>query len=130
MAKLDSPDAGSLNYHGWFVMSVYNSKNGVGFGRVAPVDRINNLKLLFYKGFELFPDLAIGKNSRKHVPFTCYLFASTGGGDGSLRMGLKLADYGLGEQPGNHDIIGLSPSDRMPRNGDEDHSKGPSVILR
>jgi hypothetical protein len=85
----DPPDAGSLNYRGWFILPVVDSANGIGLGRVVPVKDTDAVKLLFYKGFELFPEVW-----REHDPFTSYLFASTGGAKGALSLGKEIADHG------------------------------------
>jgi hypothetical protein len=76
-------DPGPLNYNGWYVMGVYLEDSGLGFGRVMPVENMRVIKLLWNKGFELFPK---GEN----VP--CYLFLFTGGADDVINIGTKLAD--------------------------------------
>jgi len=76
-------DPGPLNYNGWYIMGVYLEESGIGFGRVMPVENMRVIKLLWNKGFELFPK---GKN----VP--CYLFLFTGGADDVITMGKELAD--------------------------------------
>jgi hypothetical protein len=85
----DPVDAGSLNYHGWFILPVIDSANGIGIGRVMPVKDANIIKLLFYKGVEVFADY-----QRDHETFTSYLFASTGGANGALNLGKDIADHG------------------------------------
>ncbi len=82
--------AGSLDYHGWFIMGVYNPGNGEGFGRIVAVDHMDIIKLLFNRGFELFPHY-----QRSHEPFSGYLFAVTKGAKEILSIGMKLA----GETP-------------------------------
>ncbi|KXK30711.1 MAG: hypothetical protein UZ01_01223 [Candidatus Brocadia sinica] len=90
ITEIDQP--GPLDYHGWFIMGVYNEANGRGFGRVAPVSQIDIIKLLWKTGFELFPTF-----SRPHSPYTGYLFVVTGGGANEiLSRGRNLAD-GLGD---------------------------------
>ncbi|GAN31524.1 LamG-like jellyroll fold domain-containing protein [Candidatus Brocadia sinica] len=90
ITEIDQP--GPLDYHGWFIMGVYNVANGRGFGRVAPVSQIDIIKLLWKTGFELFPTF-----SRPHSPYTGYLFVVTGGGANEiLSRGRNLAD-GLGD---------------------------------
>ncbi|GAN31510.1 LamG-like jellyroll fold domain-containing protein [Candidatus Brocadia sinica] len=90
ITEIDQP--GPLDYHGWFIMGVYNEANGRGFGRVAPVSQIDIIKLLWNKGFELFPTF-----NRTHSPYTAYLFVVTGGGANEiLSRGKNLAD-GLGD---------------------------------
>jgi len=76
-------DPGPLNYNGWYIMGVYLEESGLGCGRVMPVANTRVIKLLWNKGFELFPK---GQN----VP--CYLFVYTGGADDVIRTGKKLAD--------------------------------------
>jgi len=91
MTEIEDP--APLNYRGWFIMGIYNPENGIGFGRVAPVADVDVIKLLFEddklgkRGFELFPHF-----HRAHEPFTCYLFAVTGGASGVLELGKKIAD--------------------------------------
>jgi hypothetical protein len=78
-------EAGPLNYQGWFVMGIYNPENGRGFGRLAPVDSTDIIKLLFadpkigQRGFELFPCY-----ERTHAPYGNYLFPLTDGAQGVL----------------------------------------------
>jgi len=74
---------GPLNYDGWYIMGVYLENSGLGFGRVMPVENMRVIKLLWNKGFELFPK---GENVE------CFLFLFTGGGDDVINIGKKLAD--------------------------------------
>lgn len=96
----DVRDGGSLSYNGWFIMGVYNEASGRGFGRIAPVEHINIIKLLLNRGFELFAHLGGG-----HRPYTGYLFAVTGGAEGVIPLGRRLADGVLWE------IEGLGPDE-------------------
>ena len=76
-------DPSQLSYKGWFIMGVYYEVNQHGYGRIFPVENMRVIKLLWNKGFELFPK---GEN----VP--CYLFPVTGGGDEIIQTGKKLVD--------------------------------------
>jgi hypothetical protein len=82
----DPADAGSLNYHAWFVMGLHDDA-GVGYARVAPVADIDVIKLLFKRGFEIFPCFG-----REHHPTTQYIFTVTGGADEILDTGRRIAD--------------------------------------
>jgi hypothetical protein len=76
-------EAGSLDYRGWFILGIYNPENGHGFGRLAPVQSTDIIKLLFKderigrRGFELFPYY-----ERSHCSYTNYLFPFSGGASG------------------------------------------------
>jgi hypothetical protein len=85
-------DARGLDYHGYLIMGITSRANGWGYGRVVPTETIDVMKLLVNAGFELFPDF-----KREHQPFTCYLFAASGGPAAVLEMGKKLADGGCAE---------------------------------
>jgi hypothetical protein len=76
-----------LNYHGWFIMGVYDDSTGAGFGRVMPFKHIDIIKLLWQKGFELFPHFG-----NPHQSFSGYLFTVTGGKQEILRRGRQIAD--------------------------------------
>jgi len=78
---------GSLNYNGFFIMAIYNEKTGVGFGRVSPVESTSIIKLLFNRGFELFPYW--GKPKRQ---YSGYIFTFTQGPDEALQLGKAIAD--------------------------------------
>jgi hypothetical protein len=80
---------GSLDCGGSFVMGVFNPANGRGFGRVAPVESIDIVKLLHGRGFELFPCFR-----RPHRPFPSYLYFVTGGREEILDVGRQLARKG------------------------------------
>jgi len=68
-----------LNYDGNLIVGVYNSENGIGYGRVMPFNVINYFKLLD-DGFEFFPFWKIPPEKRT-FPFTGYLFLVDGGGN-------------------------------------------------
>ncbi len=76
-------DPTSISYKGWMVMGVYNTSNNIGFGRIIPADNINAIKLLWNKGFELFPR---GKN------YTGYIYFFDNGEDGALSVGKTIVD--------------------------------------
>ena len=86
-------DPAPLDYKGWFIMGIYHPANGVGYGRVMPVEAIDIIKLLFNdarlgkRGFELFPYY-----QREHQPYTGYLFPVSGGLKGAIRAGQAIAD--------------------------------------
>lgn len=67
-----------LNYDGNLIVGVYNSENGIGYGRVMPFDVVSYLKLLD-DGFEFFPFWKIPSEKRT-FPFTGHLFLIDGGG--------------------------------------------------
>ena len=93
---LDTPDWNGfeptpLNYKGNFIVGVYNSENGIGYGRVMPCDVITYLKLLD-DGFEFFPFWRLPADQRK-FPFTGYLFlVDSGGSNEILDTGRKISD--------------------------------------
>ncbi|MBN2315825.1 MAG: hypothetical protein JXM79_17985 [Sedimentisphaerales bacterium] len=78
---------GSLSYKGHFIMAVFNEKTGVGYGRVSPVHATSIIKLLFNRGFELFPYWRKPKQ-----PYNGYLFAITGGAAEAERIGKQIVD--------------------------------------
>jgi hypothetical protein len=78
---------GTLNYNCSFIMAIYNEKTGVGFGRVSPVEPTSIIKLLFNRGFELFP---YWKKAKK--PYSGYIFAFTQGADEAIELGKAIAD--------------------------------------
>lgn len=80
-------DPGPLSYKGWYIMGVYNEKNGRGYGRIVPIDAITIIKLLWNKGFELFP--FFGQTAKA---FTSYLFLVTGGEEEIISVGKELVD--------------------------------------
>lgn len=87
-------DAGALNYNGYFIMGAFNPENGLGYGRIAPVDTIDVINVLSAatgpRGFELFPNWR-----RPHRPYTQYLFPSRSGAEGILETGQAIVD-GIG----------------------------------
>jgi hypothetical protein len=89
IAEVD--ESGPLDYHGWFIMGVYNPANGRGFGRVMPSEQIDIVKLLHNRGFEWFTCYG-----RERQPFTGYVFLVTGGAREIEETGKQLAD---GELP-------------------------------
>ncbi len=86
-------DPGPLNYNGWFIMAIYDEQTGVGFGRVSPVESTSIIKLLFERGFELFPYWRKPKE-----PYSGYIFTFTRGLDEALKLGRAIAD---GNIPGS-----------------------------
>ena len=76
-------DPRALNYNGCFIMGVYNKADGIGYGRVMPIENVHTIKLLFKTGFELF---------LKDPPFESWLFAVTEGGDEVISLGKFLAN--------------------------------------
>jgi hypothetical protein len=88
ITKTDPDDGGCLNYHGYYLLSVYNPANGLGYGRVVPVHRTAVIKLLQNRGFEIFP----GRITLDRGPSTQYLFVFTGGPDEILPLAKAIAD--------------------------------------
>jgi hypothetical protein len=82
---VDQP--GPLNYHGWFVLNILNAANGRGYGVLAPVADIDIVKLLFKRGFELFPHYM-----RYHAPYTSYIYLVEGGATNAIHTGKQIAD--------------------------------------
>ena len=80
-------EPGPLNYSGSFIMAICNEKTGVGFGRVSPVEVTSIIKLLFNRGFELFP---YWRKAKK--PYSGYIFAFTQGVDEAIELGKAIAD--------------------------------------
>ncbi len=91
MTEIEDPSP--LDYHGWFIMGIYNPENGHGYGRVAPVVAVDVIKLLFgdeklgRRGFELFPCF-----HRPHQPFTSYIYLVSSGPEEVISLGKKIAD--------------------------------------
>lgn len=96
---VDTPDWNGfaptpLMYKGNYIVGVYNSDNGIGYGRVMPGDVISYLKLLD-DGFEFFPFWRLPTEKRT-FPFTGYLFLVDGGGGKEiLRTGKEIIDKSL-----------------------------------
>jgi len=76
-----------MSYKGWYIMGVYNEKNGRGYGRILPVAAVPYIKLLWNKGFELFPFWRT-----KPEPHTEYLFVVEKGPDEIISFGKSLVD--------------------------------------
>ena len=76
-------DPGPLSYKGQMIMGVYNKENNLGFGRVVPAKNIRCIKILWNKGFELFPQ---GKN------YTGYIYFFDNGEEGVLSIGKEIVD--------------------------------------
>ena len=76
-------EPGQLSYKGQMIMGVYNKANNLGFGRVLPADNIRCIKILWNKGFEIFPQ---GKN------YTGYIYFFDNGENGVLTTGKDIAD--------------------------------------
>jgi hypothetical protein len=81
--------AGPLEYLGKFVMGAYDPARGNGYGRVMPTADVDVVKLLFSRGFEMFPHY---QPRREQRPFTGYLFVVTRGAAEVLEMGKRLAE--------------------------------------
>jgi hypothetical protein len=77
-----------LEYRGWLILGVYDPKTDLGFGRLVPSAAVPLVKLLWNKGFELFP--AWGAPSRD--PFRSYLFAVRHGPHEIFEVGKRLAN--------------------------------------
>lgn len=83
----DAP--GPLAYNGHFILGAYDPATGRGYGRVMPSDDVDVIKLLFSRGFEMFPHYQPRRPQRS---FTGYLFVVTGGAEEILSLGKKLAE--------------------------------------
>ncbi|NLF30730.1 MAG: hypothetical protein GX591_07565, partial [Planctomycetes bacterium] len=83
----DPADAGPLAYREHFIMAVVNGENGRGFGRVVPVRHVSIIKLLWNKGFELFPHFG-----EHRYPYTGWLFIVDDGADGAMARGRRIVD--------------------------------------
>ncbi len=81
-------EATGLVHNGWYVMGVFDPATGAGFGRVMPNEDIDVVKLLFRKGFEMFPHY---QPHRAQRPFPGYLFAVAKGRDEIEATGKQLA---------------------------------------
>ncbi len=88
----DPVDGGSLNYNDHFITAVYNPANGIGFGRVMPIEHTHVIKLLLHPGarrgleFQNYPFLLA------HPPFTGWIYVFTNGAPEALDTGRALAD--------------------------------------
>ena len=76
-------DPGVLTSKGQMIMGVYNKANNLGFGRVLPANNIRCIKILWNKGFEIFPQ---GKD------YTGYLYFFDNAEDGVISTGKNIAD--------------------------------------
>jgi len=103
VTAVDALDGGPLAYRESFIMAVVNPANGRGFGRIAPVRHVNIIKLLFDKGFELFPHLG-----HRHEPYTSYMFLVTEGKDQAMATGKQIVDQEIATADG---IGGPRPGD-------------------
>lgn len=86
----DPANGGVLNYHGHFIIGVYDQDSQIGYGRALPVQSIPIIKLLLAnntrRGFEFFH---FGANSGA---FTSYLYPVVGGADEIVHRGQQLVD--------------------------------------
>ncbi len=82
----DAP--GPLESNGSFVLGAYDPATGRGYGRVMPAADIDVIKLLFHRGFEMFPHYQPRRPQRS---FTAYLFPVTGGAEEIPTTGKRLA---------------------------------------
>jgi regulation of enolase protein 1 (concanavalin A-like superfamily) len=94
----DPANGGSLSYHGYFIMGVFNPHNNIGFGRVLPVARIPVIKLLLddthRQGFDFLP-------LSTPLSFTGFLYPVKSGPEEIIEMGKLLADGNLGSYSGD-----------------------------
>jgi len=81
-------DENPMSYKGWYIMGVYNEENGRGYGRVFPVTDVPYIKLLWNKGFELFPFW----RQPERRPCVMYLFAVDRGAEQILSLGKELVE--------------------------------------
>ncbi|MGH7996229.1 MAG: hypothetical protein ACREFX_07750 [Opitutaceae bacterium] len=82
----DAADGGPLNYHGSFILGVYDKPIGTGWALVMPVSAVSIIKLLDH-GFEIFPWF-----KQPHREFTACFFAVTGGQKEIESVGRQLAN--------------------------------------
>jgi hypothetical protein len=80
---------GPLDYWGYFILGAYDPATGRGYGRVMPSADVDVIKLLFSRGFEMFPHY---RPRRPQRSFTGYLFVVTGGAREILERGKALAE--------------------------------------
>jgi hypothetical protein len=89
ITEIDDPTP--LTYRDHFIMGVFNPANGRGFGRVAPVEATDIIKLLLsdksHRGFEIFAYYA-----REHKPFYNYIYAFDDGAEGVVQVGKMIVD--------------------------------------
>lgn len=79
----------ALDYNGWYILGVYDKTSGRGFGRVVPARVMTYMKLLWGRGFELFPYWREKHNWR---PYSTYLFVVEEGAAQVLHRGRAIAD--------------------------------------
>jgi hypothetical protein len=72
-----------LSFRNQMIMGVYNKNTNLGFGRILPAANIRCIKILWNKGFEIFPQ---GKN------YTGYLYFFDGGEKEVISDGKKLVN--------------------------------------
>jgi hypothetical protein len=70
-----------LTYKNHLIMGVYNRKTRLGFGRILPAANVRCIKILWNKGFEIFPQ---GKN------YTGYLYFFDGSEKEVLNLGKRI----------------------------------------
>jgi hypothetical protein len=80
---------GPLEYRGQLILGAYDPATGRGYGRVMPTSDVDVVKLLFSRGFEIFPHY---QPRRPQTTFSGYLFVVTGGAEEILSRGKELAD--------------------------------------
>jgi hypothetical protein len=78
-----------LEYRGKFILGAYEKATGRGYGRVMPIADVDVVKLLFSRGFEMFPHYQPRREQRS---FTGYLFVATGGAEEIVALGKRLAE--------------------------------------
>jgi hypothetical protein len=81
-----------MDYQGWYIMGVYAPENGRGYGRIMPAETVPYIKLLWNKGFELFPCWRSDPE-----PHTEYLFVVTRGEKDIIETGKRLVDRAIRE---------------------------------
>lgn len=79
-----------MSYKGWYIMGVYHNENKRGYGRIFTVKAVPYIKLLWNKGFELFPYWRT-----KPEPHAEYLFAVIKGEEEILSKGKELVEKEL-----------------------------------
>lgn len=87
---------GPLEYRGHFILGAYNRASGRGYGRVMPSSDVDVVKLLFSRGFEMFPHYQPRREQRS---FTGYLIVVAGGAEEIVQLGKTLADRAVAAEP-------------------------------
>jgi hypothetical protein len=77
-----------LEYRGWLILGVYDPSTDMGLGRIVPSAAVPLVKLLWNKGFELYP----GWGAPSRDPFRSYLFAVRHGPHEIFEVGKRLAN--------------------------------------